>query len=86
MFDPDNDWRWEMYALARKDPWCQARAKKIDEFEPGYLALRKKLTAKEWNDLEMYIAACEEMKYSYIYPAYELGRLHERQLREKAEI
>lgn len=73
MFDPYNDWRMEMYALAVKDKWCQETARKVAELEPGYLRILSKLSPDEQEILEDYIAACQENKYSLIYPAYELG-------------
>ena len=70
------DWRPEMYALAKEDPWCRECLARLTELEGAFLQLREKLSPEEQRVLDAYIDACEEASFSLIYPAYRLGKCH----------
>ena len=69
-------WIKEMQALAKADPWYQECLAEVERREPEFQRIREKLTDEEQEALDLYIAACEELQYSCIYPAYELGKRH----------
>lgn len=74
--DPHNDWRMEMLALARIDPWHAACAEALRRAEPLFLAIQASLPEDQQEALDQYISACEELQYSLIFSAYEVGKRH----------
>lgn len=74
--DPNNDWRDEMYALAKLDPWRAEVAAELTRKEPAFLALLDSLTKEEKEVILSYIGACEELTFSLVYSAYEVGKRH----------
>ena len=64
----------EKIALAsRGDAWYQQCLADLQAKEPAFLAIRETLTEGQQEQLDAYIAACEELEHSKIYIAYELG-------------
>ena len=59
---------------AKTDGWVQECKARMEELEPAYQAIRGMLTPEQQELLDDYIAACEELEYSHIYVAYQLGR------------
>lgn len=67
-------WIQELPSLAKADPYCQECLAEVERRTPEFQRIRDKLTEEEQEVLDLYIAACEEHQYSFIYPAYELGK------------
>ena len=72
--EQNTNWQKELQSMAKTDPWhreCQAN---MERWEPAYERIKEKLTQKEQEELDQYIAACEEFHYSFACIAYELGK------------
>lgn len=67
-------WREALYRRAALDPWAEKCRKRIEELTPGYRAILETLTPQQQEELQDYIAACEEYEHSLTLLAYELGR------------
>lgn len=74
--DPYNDWRLEMLEIARSDPWRTKLAEELRRAEPRFLAVYSNLPDDQQEALDAYISACEELQYSLIFSAYEVGKRH----------
>lgn len=63
-----------MYQLAGIDADHQRCKTVMEAREPKYLDLRARLSEEDQDTLDLYIAACEELSFHYVYIAYALGR------------
>lgn len=68
-------WLDAVYARAVQDPWHRECQAEVERLEPVFLRIRARLTVQEREELDQYIAACEELAHSLVYPAYEQGSL-----------
>lgn len=68
------DWKEEMYRRAKVDPWHQACLQRVNGMEGAFLTIRDSLSLSQQEQLDAYIAACEELEYSLIYIVREMDR------------
>lgn len=66
----------ELPALAAADSHCRECLAEVERRTPEFPRIRDRLTEEDQEALDLYIAACEEHQYSFVYPAYELGKRH----------
>lgn len=59
--------------LIKHDQEYQQIQEQIKKHDPAYLRIIAGLSLWERDELELYIAACEDAQYHRIYPAYRLG-------------
>ena len=71
----DYDWINQVLALAKTDENYQECVRRVAQLEPDYLRIWEKLSPSEQEALDLYIAACEELNFSLIYPAHRLGQI-----------
>ena len=69
---------YELNHRAKHNSHTQERAADITSRTPNYQKILDQLTAEQQDDLELYIAACEEYEHSLIFVAYMMGRDHQR--------
>ena len=69
-------WENEMRMLAKCDHVHKNAERDIIELEPAFHQIRDKLSEEERDALDLYISACEEINYTYIRSAYQLGWHH----------
>lgn len=70
----NQDWMDEMYRRAKTDDWHQTLQGDVDAAEPAFLTIRNSLPQAQQEQLDTYVAACEELEHSLALIAYELGR------------
>ncbi len=72
----EKEMRWldTVYALAKEDAWCQECRKQVEAAEPAFIRLKNRLEPSEREALDRYISACEELRFSLVPIAYEVGR------------
>ena len=63
-------------ALLENDSVHQELLDRVNALEPDYLRILSQLPKADQELLSDYIAACEELDYHRIYPAYRLGVFH----------
>lgn len=71
-----NSWDKELLAQIKSDINCQQCLAEVARLQPAFDLVRHKLSEADKDTLDLYIAACEELEYSHIYPAYILGLSH----------
>ena len=69
-------WYDEVLARVKDDPWHRECLAETARWEPQFLKIRDSLSPEDQEALDFYIAACEQLRSSFIYPAYEVGRGH----------
>ena len=67
------EWQDEMNVIAKDDPWCKECLRICQEREKAYLAICTGWTDTEREIVDFYIAACEELIYSFAFAAYAAG-------------
>ena len=70
------DWMDQLTELAGKDEWYQQCLRAVEEKEAVFLAIRDALTTEQQEQLDGYIAACEELEHALVPLAYRLGGSH----------
>ena len=68
----------ELNSRLQNDPWHRECMKEIEKRTAAYEALRSTLNPQQQEDLDLYIAACEELEHSAVFAAYQIGREHQR--------
>ena len=66
----NNDWIKQIFEIAKTDENYQECVRMVAQLEPDFLQIRQKLSPQEQEILDSYIAACEELHFSLIYPAH----------------
>lgn len=66
------DWIEELMALAASDPWYQECLADVNAREPAFLTIRDTLTVTQQEQLDGYIAACEELEHSLVLLAHRI--------------
>lgn len=74
----ENNWINEINELLKDDPVHAELLARVEKLEPEYLRICRMLSEEDREVLSDYIAACEELDYHRIFPAYRLGRTHGR--------
>ena len=69
------DWKKAMYRRVQEDPWYQTCLRRVNETEGAFLKNRNALPPEQQEQLDEYIAACEELEHSLIYIVREMERL-----------
>lgn len=69
-------WYDEVLARVKDDPWHRECLAEVERLEPMFLQIRDSLSPSDQESLDSYIAACEQLRSNFIYPAYEVGRRH----------
>ena len=67
----------ELNSRIRNDPWHQECVNEVQKRSAAYEALRSTLNPQQQEDLDLYIAACEELEHSAVFLAYQIGREHQ---------
>ena len=62
--------------LGKTDDWCRECKKLMERHEDWFGTFRNTLPEEQQEQLDLYIAACEEFCRSHIFVAYRLGREH----------
>ena len=62
--------------LGKTDDWCRECKKLMERHEDWFGTFRDTLPEEQQEQLDLYIAACEEFCRSHIFVAYRLGREH----------
>ena len=57
-----------------ENPWCRECAREVENRTESYENAVRHLTPEQQDAVERYIAACEEMEYSRVFVAYQLGK------------
>ena len=78
MENMDDKWVKQVLELAKTDGHYRECARAVARLEPDFLRIRKKLNPSEQETLDLYIAACEELSFSLIYPARQLGQFQKK--------
>lgn len=71
-----NHWYDEVLARTKDDPWHKECLAEVARWESRFLEIRESLSPADREALDYYIAACEQLRSSFIYPAYEAGCWH----------
>ena len=66
----------ELNSRIQNDPWHQECINEVQKRTAAYEALRNTLNPQQQEDLDLYIAACEELEHSAVFAAYQIGREH----------
>lgn len=74
----NNLWIKQMNELAGRDPEHMELLARVEALEPEYKRIKAALPPADQEILDDYIAACEELEYHRIFPAYQLGKQHGR--------
>ena len=69
----DHRWTKKLLMLACKEPYHLQCVSECSALEPAYEKLRSSLSPEEQDLLDRYISACEEVQYSLIFLARQLG-------------
>ena len=67
----------ELNLRAKTDPQYQECAEEVIKRTAAYTAIFQTLTPKQQEELDLYIAACEEAEHSAAFVAYRIGREHQ---------
>ena len=67
-------WISELTELVQKDENCQQCLNHVLQLEPEFEHIRNQLSNNDRETLDLYIAVCEELEHSHIYPAFVLGQ------------
>lgn len=67
----------ELNQRTMADPWYRECADEMQQRTAAYQAIYQTLTPQQQEDLELYIAACEEAEHAAVFVAYRLGREHQ---------
>ena len=68
----------ELNRRSLENPWCLECATDVSSRFSAYEDAVKDLSPDQKDAIECYIGACEELEFSLVYVAYQLGREHER--------
>ena len=68
----------ELNRRSLTDPWCRECAADVSSRFSAYEDAEKELSPDQKEAIECYIAACEELEFSLVYVAYQMGREQER--------
>ena len=68
------DWMDELSEQARTDMWYLKCLAQVQAREQDFLAIRELLTEQQRQQLDDYIAACEELEHALTPIAYRMGR------------
>ena len=68
----------ELHSRLQNDPWYQDCAKDVQQRTAAYEAICSTLTPQQQEDLDLYIAACEELEHTAVFVAYQIGREHQK--------
>lgn len=70
----NNDLIHQINDLLENDPVHKELLARVQSLEPDYLRISRTLSPEDQELLSDYIAACEELDFHRIYPAYQLGK------------
>lgn len=70
------DFWMEVGRMSRDDEWHRTCLEMVQQREAAYFAIRDSLPPQQQEELEDYLAACQELDASLALLAYQLGRQH----------
>ena len=70
------EWMDELTRLAKDDPWYQECLADVRRKETAFVKLRDALPQAQQQELDAYIAACEELEHALLPIAYRIGLTH----------
>ena len=73
MEDRNNRWEDKVIAQTKIDPTYKECLAEVEALTPAFMRIRDALSEEEQDALDLYIAACEELQYCFVRPAYEVG-------------